>query len=98
MSEIVERVAKAMREAVIRDDEGEFPRLFDMLDFSGENKAHTVVNALARAAIEALREPTVAMLGLSEKALSLTCSPLNKWQLEMSWAIMIDAALSNTPQ
>lgn len=49
-------VAEAMRNAVIRDDEGEFPRLFDLLDFSGENKAHTVVYGLARAAIIALDE------------------------------------------
>lgn len=52
----VERVARAMREAVIRDDEGEFPRLFDLLDFSGENKAHTVVNALATVAIKAMSD------------------------------------------
>ncbi|WP_387425127.1 hypothetical protein [Sphingomonas melonis] len=45
-----------MRNAVIRDDEGEFPRLFDLLDFSGENKAHTVTYGLAAAAIIALDE------------------------------------------
>lgn len=55
-SEELEAVAEAMRNAVIRDDEGEFPRLFDLLDFSGENKAHTVVYGLARAAIVALDE------------------------------------------
>lgn len=50
--ELVEAVAVAMRNAVIRDDEGEFPRLFDLLDFSGENKSHTVTYGLARAALE----------------------------------------------
>lgn len=64
--EAIEAMARAMREAVIRDDEGEFPRLFDMLDFSGENKAHTVVRGLATAAftacMERLKEPTPDMI------------------------------------
>ena len=47
--ETIERAAEAMASAVIRDDEGEFPRLFDLLDFSGENKAWTVARGLARA-------------------------------------------------
>lgn len=51
---LVEQVATAMKRAVIRDDEGEFPSLFDMLDFSGENKAETVVRGLARAAIASM--------------------------------------------
>jgi hypothetical protein len=55
----VEKVARAMQECVIRDDEGEFPRLFDLLDFSGENKAHTVVNALAGAVLTALDIPAI---------------------------------------
>lgn len=49
----VERVAKAMRNARIVSDEGEFPRLFDLLDFSGENNAHLVTNGLAQAALSA---------------------------------------------
>lgn len=53
---LIETVASAMREAVIYDDEGEFPRLFDLLGFSGENKTHTVTNALAQAAINAVRK------------------------------------------
>jgi hypothetical protein len=56
--ELVDHVANAMRNAVIRDDEGEFPRLFDLLDFSGENKAWTVTRGLARAAISSM--PTIA--------------------------------------
>ena len=55
-SEELEAVAEAMRNAVIRDDEGEFPRLFDLLDFAGEHKAHTVTYGLAAAAIIALDE------------------------------------------
>lgn len=50
---MIERAATAMREAKISDDEGGFPRLFDLLDFSGENKAHTVTNGLAAAAVTA---------------------------------------------
>lgn len=52
---MIEAVARAMRDAVIYDDEGEFPRLFELLGFSGENKAHTVTDALAQAAINAVR-------------------------------------------
>lgn len=52
---MIEAVARAMRDAVILDDEGEFPCLFDLLGFSGENKAHTVTDGLAQAAINALR-------------------------------------------
>lgn len=53
----LDRVADAMCNAVIRDDEGEYPRLFDLLGFSGENKARTVVRGLARAALEAITIP-----------------------------------------
>ena len=53
-NDLIERAASAMQNAVIRDDEGEFPRLFDLLDFSGENKAVTVTRGLAAAAVEAI--------------------------------------------
>lgn len=43
----------AMQNVVIEDDEGEFPRLFDLLDYSGENKARTVTHGLASAAVYA---------------------------------------------
>ena len=49
----VETVARAMCEAVLSDGEGNTYRLFDFLDFSGENKAHTVVGQLATAALAA---------------------------------------------
>ena len=53
MQDDVETVARAMREAVLTDGEGNTYRLFDLLDFSGENKAHMVVNQLAAAALSA---------------------------------------------
>jgi hypothetical protein len=40
-----------------RDDEGEFPPLMDLIDFSGENAARAVVRAALRAAIAAAPEP-----------------------------------------
>jgi hypothetical protein len=51
----VERVARALRDAVLNDGEGNTYRLFDLFDFSGENKAHIVTNALASAAMRATR-------------------------------------------
>lgn len=52
----VETLAEAMQNAVIRDDEGEFPRLLDLLGFSGENKARTVTRGLATAAFTAIEQ------------------------------------------
>lgn len=40
-----------------RDDEGEFPWLIDILDFSGENKARAVVRAALEAALAAAPQP-----------------------------------------
>jgi hypothetical protein len=52
---LVERVALAMQNAELNDgDEGNTYRLFDLLGFSGENKAVMIARQLARAAIEAL--------------------------------------------
>jgi hypothetical protein len=52
---LVERVALAMQNAELNDgDEGNTYRLFDLLGFSGENKAVMITRQLARAAIEAL--------------------------------------------
>ncbi len=44
---------RAGLECKARDDEGEFPPLIDLLDFSGENKAHTVIRAVYAAMIAA---------------------------------------------
>ena len=64
---LVEKVARAMANAVIRDDEGDFPRLFDLLDFSGENKAWTITYGLTRAAI-AIAYPAGVAAGREEAA------------------------------
>jgi hypothetical protein len=42
---------KAMAESRATDDEGEFPAMLDLLDFSGENKTHTVLEAAYVAAL-----------------------------------------------
>lgn len=44
---------RAMSESVAVDDEGPFPPLFDLLDFSGENKTYTVLRAAYAAMIAA---------------------------------------------
>ncbi len=46
-------IIQAMSESRARDDEGEFPAMFDLLDFSGENKTRTVLIAAYSAAIKA---------------------------------------------
>jgi hypothetical protein len=51
----VERVARTMQNAELSDGEGNTYRLFDLLDFSGENKAVTITRQLAEAALSALR-------------------------------------------
>ena len=43
----------AMMTSTARDDEGAFPMLMDHLDYSGENKSHTVLKAAYRAMIAA---------------------------------------------
>ena len=44
---------RAALESIAVDDEGPFPSMLDILDFSGENKAHTVIRAALMAAIDA---------------------------------------------
>ena len=44
---------RAMSESVAVDDEGPFPPLFELLDFSGENKTYTVLRAAYAAMIAA---------------------------------------------
>lgn len=53
----VAKVADAMRNAdnISTGEGGVFPRLFDLLDFSGENQARLLVNGLAQAAIAAMQ-------------------------------------------
>lgn len=45
---------RAMSESRATDDEGEFPPMLDLLDFSGENKTHTVLREAYRAAMRAV--------------------------------------------
>ena len=47
----------AMACSQAKDDEGEFPSMLDLLDFSGENKAHAVLKAAYHAAVDAARSP-----------------------------------------
>ena len=49
----------AMACSVARDDEGEFLPLMDLIDFSGENKTHTVLRAAYKAMLAA-KEPSNA--------------------------------------
>ncbi len=70
---IIEAMCEAMRSAVISDDEGEFPRLFDLLDFSGENKAHTVTRGLAKAAYLA------ALPIITEEIIAVLPAPLGDY-------------------
>lgn len=45
---------RAALESRARDDEGEFPPLTDLLDFSGQNKSYTVIREALGAALRAL--------------------------------------------
>jgi hypothetical protein len=44
---------KAMAESRASDDEGEYPAMLDLMDFSGENKTHTALRAAYVAALSA---------------------------------------------
>jgi hypothetical protein len=46
-------MVSAMSCSKARDSEGEFPALLDLIDFSGENKTHTVLRAAYAAMIAA---------------------------------------------
>ena len=50
-------ITAAMLESEAQDDEGKFPSLCDLLDFSGANKALTVVTATYRAGLAAAPAP-----------------------------------------
>lgn len=56
-TEPISAMLSAMSCSKARDAEGEFPMLLDMIDYSGENKTHTVLAAAYRAAIAASPEP-----------------------------------------
>jgi hypothetical protein len=48
----------AMACSKARDDEGEFPVLMDLIDFSGENKTHTALRSAFKAALAAAPDST----------------------------------------
>ena len=50
-------IIRGMSESVACDDEGVFPSMCDLLDFSGENKTHTVLRAAYVAAMVAAPSP-----------------------------------------
>jgi hypothetical protein len=47
-------ITKAMAESRATDDEGQFEIMLDLLDFSGENKTHTVLAQAWRDGIDAI--------------------------------------------
>ena len=51
LREVTPEMERAALESVAVDDEGAFPCLLDLLDFSGENKAHTIIRAALHAAL-----------------------------------------------
>lgn len=54
LREPIHAITRAMAESRAHDDEGEFPIMLDLLDFSGENKAHTVLAQAWRDGIDAV--------------------------------------------
>ena len=52
------RMISAMATSSATDDEGEFPALMELLDFSGENARHTVLRAAYRDVILAAEQET----------------------------------------
>lgn len=106
MTLTIETLAEAMQNAVIRDDEGEFPRLFDLLGFSGENKARTVTRSLAAAVLTAIeqagyvvvpREATEAMVDAWVEADwpeedGMSQSRRNALAAQADWSAMLSAA------
>jgi hypothetical protein len=56
--QLIERIVQALADSQARDDEGQFPTLFEHLDYSGENKSWTVLRAAAIAALEVIEQDT----------------------------------------
>jgi hypothetical protein len=54
--QLIERIVQALASSKARDDEGDFPRLFELIDFSGEDKTWTVLRAAAEAALSAVEQ------------------------------------------
>lgn len=85
--DMIKRVEQAIAEVKVSDDEGEYPPLCDLIEFSGENKFRTVVTAIAIAAMRAMREPTAEMEKAGDAWTEPTCGSLHPY------TAMIDTAL-----
>lgn len=107
MSEIVERVARALCKLTGRDPDNEVVVRYDTVVGYGPVKtvsttktikAWELYNAQARAAIEAMRHPTDAMItaGYDEYSLSYSSEPGEGRDYDatpFAWNTMIDVAL-----
>lgn len=57
------KMVRAMAESVAPDGEGgQFPALFDLLDFSGENKTRLVLTAALDAALKAAADEGLVLM------------------------------------
>jgi hypothetical protein len=90
MSEMVKRVASAT-DAELQRQEGraEISPLGPELTTAWLDQGEVDFAAVARAAIEAMREPTSAM----SSAAQFVAKPDTLWSFEAVWRAMIDAAL-----
>lgn len=94
MSEMVEKVARAIFSTNYHPDDGEFAnRMFDNDDHPQEKRR---AYRAARAAIEAMREPTEDMLGgrYSAPLFSYRDDYVSREEVIEQWQGMIQAALS----
>jgi hypothetical protein len=54
--QLIDQITEALAASKALDEEGEFPRLFELIDFSGENKTWTVLRAAAEAALSVIEQ------------------------------------------
>lgn len=78
--EPTQAILKAMAESRARDDEGEFPAMLDLLDFSGENKMRTVLSAAYKAAIAAIPACSAPAKAYPERV----AEQLRTWRAEVA--------------
>jgi hypothetical protein len=94
MSEMIERVAKAMFRSLDAD-----PRFIGRDDLTPEHPGWRLYCCQAQAAIEAMREPTDAMVAAAHNSDFESWSPepgegRDSLDLDVAWRAMIDAALN----
>lgn len=93
---MIEKVGKALAAAIIADDRGNPGRYeIDYPWLEATDGVSINLDVAARAAIEAMREPTKEMTKLFDEADRLWCGdyPVNSTVAEMAWEMMTDAAL-----